>query len=369
MQKLLAILPLLCTLPAGLSQKDASESDGLSHIVSTSNISVETATYDFTLVESGTVGETGCTRASVKCVYKPWHPGTAAWISFFILGTLPGNFLVVLAFIKKPSLRTSTNTLILNQSVADLLSAFTAIIFVFMNYTYAGLAQMLQSKAACLASLWLLMFSLSASLFNIFTLSMERFIAVFFPYKYIEVVTPNAAWFVNVVVWVVVFVINSLPAWGMNVWRQGSLCFTHSVYTQTYLSYIYMAPKGIILILALLFHISISAIAYKKSKAVADHIVFKDAIDKLIQQDFKITKMFLLVVGVFYLSWLPWIICTFLTLTADKPSIALLIMHDVSKGFLGLGPMVNPLIYAYKNKLYRNTFKKILGMNADSDMD
>ena len=124
----------------------------------------------------------------------------------FIIGTLPGNVLVVIAFIKKPSLRTPTNTFILNQSVADLLSALTAVIFVVMNYTYAGLSYILQSKAACLTSLWLVMFSLSASLINIFALSLERFVAVFFPYKYIDVVTPKAAWIVNCVVWIVVLV-------------------------------------------------------------------------------------------------------------------------------------------------------------------
>ena len=122
--------------------------------------------------------------------YKDWYLGVFFWVYLAIIAGIPSNILVLVAYIKFPSLDTPTNLLICNQSVADLLFCLTTMMFVWFNYTVMGLKYASYHKYACLIMLFTVAVSLWSSVINLLALSVERFLAIAFPYHYLRWVSP-----------------------------------------------------------------------------------------------------------------------------------------------------------------------------------
>ena len=61
----------------------------------------------------------------------------------------------------------------------------------------------------------------------------------------------------------------------------------------------------------------------------------------------KITKMLLLVIGCFYVSWLPFTAWT----------MYVVFVHDVTRVVVETSVVVNPVIYATRNNSFSATFK------------
>ena len=81
----------------------------------------------------------------------------------------------------------------------------------------------------------------------------------------------------------------------------------------------------------------------------------------------QVTQMLLTVVGVSYMTWLPFCVMA-VTIgllyrsSLGLPPDALLITIDVCRALLNIGPPVNCLIYASRNRRFRLAYMKILKM-------
>ena len=77
--------------------------------------------------------------------------------------------------------------------------------------------------------------------------------------------------------------------------------------------------------------------------------------------------MFLMVVGVFYLSWFPYTVITIMFFSPPeswkKHGIPewTLAAHEITKGLTVFNAAVNPFIYYKTNSGFRNAFRKIFG--------
>ncbi|XP_077863758.1 galanin receptor 2b-like [Saccoglossus kowalevskii] len=117
------------------------------------------------------------------------------------LGVL-GNLLVLFVFIRVRSLQTLTNSLILHQSVIDLLSAFC-----FLSLKFGPtllLPYGLQGDLLCRfwASEFILWWFFVASTFNLVAMTMERYFAVVRPLLYRDHFTFNKAKVIVACIWV-----------------------------------------------------------------------------------------------------------------------------------------------------------------------
>ena len=99
--------------------------------------------------------------------------------------TLVGNMLIVIAFIKTPSLRTSTNYYIVNMAVSDFLGPF----FSWPLYASEGMLAPnvfisgSLAAAVCKLGMYLRAVSLVVSVLSLVLIALDRFVATVFPLK------------------------------------------------------------------------------------------------------------------------------------------------------------------------------------------
>ena len=295
---------------------------------------------------------------SAQFLYKYWYGvilylGLVLFIAVFI-----GNLLVAVAFLKFPLLRSTTNIFIVNLSLCDMAFSIMACYIWLTNYTLRGLEFTINFKFSCLLSLYMTAVSLSLSLFGIFALSVERFIAVVFALKYYTIVTEKRCVSVCLGFVLLFMTIEVFPLLGWNTWQKGTACFAFQVYPKAFLIYVSTLPRIVLLVLVLVLHVSVSLVAWKKSSITPVQVA--NSFPQPMSSDFKITKMFFLVIGTFYICWLPFLImCVILMVDNFYPNY-LVIAFDFSKCLLSLNSVLNPVIYAWKNEKYRSAFCKIL---------
>ena len=303
---------------------------------------------------------------SVQVPYRDWYVGIFIWMHLPITIGIPGNILVLISYIKFPSLHSPTNLLICNQSLADLFSCFFVEMFVWFNYTIVGLKYASNNKYACLICLCCSTFSLWSSLANLLALSVERFLAIAFPYQYLHWISEGAVKKIILFLWMTMSGITSLPLLGWNTWTDGNNCMSTIAFPQVYTVYFFMLPSLLVLILTAACNAVICAIAVSKKKGVAPQPPAGTQGKTATGGDSKVTKMLLMVVGIFYICWLPFVVITTMLFIPPEswmkkgPPEFVFVMHEISKGLLLANAAANPLVYARRSAAFRDAFRKLL---------
>ena len=303
-------------------------------------------------------------------LFRFWYPAIFVWMELIAVIGVPGNIVVLKAYAKFPSLHNPTNFLIANQSVADLISYGAGQIVVVFSYSLWGLNLTSTNKYACLFPLCSLTLALLSSVINLLALSVERLLAVAFPFQYLRWVTDTSVKRVVIVLWVIHVMTASLPVLGWNTWIKGRICIAKLAFPYVYFIYIFIMPVFLVLILIAIVNIFVSVVAVTIKRKVAPLKPSTETMkegEQTPRGDYKITKMFLMVVGVFYLSWLPYTVITIMFFAQPEswkkngiPELTWA-LHDMSKGLLLFNAAVNPCIYYKTNSGFRNAFRKLFG--------
>ncbi|ELU08016.1 hypothetical protein CAPTEDRAFT_93883 [Capitella teleta] len=297
---------------------------------------------------------------------KPWFPWIIFTYQFIALVNIFGNLLTIIAYIKTDTLRTPTNFLICNQTVLDLLLSIDAQPFIWLSYTAWGVKKALNNKWLCLLSMFSSRITLVASIIALMLLSVERSVAIFFPFRYYTLVNDANVRKAIITSWLLSLIVNCPPLFGWNTWRLGTLCFVQYIYPTAYNVSVYTLFCISCFIITALMNIGIAVVALKKSRSVNPGTITNPEANQTVDTgSFKITKMLLKVVGVFYLCWMPYLILTIYYIyaaTATMPTW-FQVTHEFSKCMLGLNSVFNPLIYAYGNPQFKMAFKRLFRMN------
>jgi hypothetical protein len=285
---------------------------------------------------------------------KYWFTGILVFYAALSIAIILGNVLTLVAYWTTPSLQTPGNLLIFNLSLVDTVIPILSFHYTLLNYTQWGIIFNSQHKWSCLLCLWLVISITLNSILGILLISLERVIAVFLPFKYYDLVTERSVKVVIVCTWTLAFAVNAPPIMGWTTWTRGARCFALFVYPSAYISVMRTPLTGFLLLSIALMNIAIAIVAVKKSRVQPSEASEQHS------NHYKVTKMLLLVVGLFYLTWMPNIITTtFYSLTQDT-SDQFVILHDYCKMLLGVNSVLNPLIYANQNKLFRAAFIRLL---------
>ncbi|CAH3017946.1 unnamed protein product [Porites evermanni] len=100
--------------------------------------------------------------------------------------TFIGNMLIVTAFFKTPSLRTSTNYYIVSMAVSDFIGPF----FIWPLYVCEGMLTSTvfiggsSALAACKLGMYFRALSQTVSVLSLVLISVDRFVAIVFPFKF-----------------------------------------------------------------------------------------------------------------------------------------------------------------------------------------
>ncbi|ELU15968.1 hypothetical protein CAPTEDRAFT_193621 [Capitella teleta] len=315
--------------------------------------------------------------------FEAWK--IAAFALFIPINVLAmtGNILTIAAFFKFQNLQDATNCLICSQSFADVGSAAVSWIYVFITYIPAGNSYITTHKYACLIYLWTSCAYLTASSFSITGISIERSIAVILPFVNMKRGKKRFTLWSITLSWVFIIMLTSLPTLGLNRWAAGTQCNVYLVYAYPVLSYSIIFPMFVILGITAFLNAGIGLHVLKrqlqrskKIKPRSDQHEASTSVGSIdttttrrVPQSMKssnrrLTRMLLMVVGTFYMCWLPYLSITWFSFSKPFMYVSmpnLIITHEFTKFILLLSGALNPLIYAQKNAHFKKAFKHLLG--------
>ena len=185
--------------------------------------------------------------------------------------------------------------------------------------------------------------SMVASATNMFAVTVDRVIAIRFPFKYVNVMTTRNTLAGIVVVWLVALTYGAL-------------------YARDFISTIYVSTHNLLMLFTtLIMYIYIFFAAKRQENIVQNMPVGPDAI----AAEKKVAKTIFIVVGTYTLCWAP----LFLFLAIVHPLRNPLLLR---KGFLwikillAINSAVNPYIYCIRSEKYRIAFCKILRIQRNN---
>ncbi|XP_022416630.1 adenosine receptor A2b isoform X1 [Delphinapterus leucas] len=283
---------------------------------------------------------------------------------------LAGNVLVCAAVGTSSALQTPTNYFLVSLAAADVAVGLFAIPFaVTISLGFCT------DFHSCLFLACFVLVVTQSSIFSLLAVAVDRYLAVRVPLRYKSLVTGARARGVIAVLWVLALGIGLTPFLGWNSkdratnctepWdgsTNASCCFVKCLFENVVpMSYmVYFNFFGCVLpplLIMLVIYVKIFLVACRQLQRME----LMDHTRTVLQREIHAAKSLAMIVGIFALCWLPVhaINCASLFQPAwakEKPkwamNTAILLSHANS--------VVNPIVYAYRNRDFRYTFHKII---------
>ncbi|XP_015590920.1 allatostatin-A receptor isoform X2 [Cephus cinctus] len=271
-----------------------------------------------------------------------------------ILG-LVGNSLVVVVVAANPGMRSTTNLLIINLAIADLLFVifcipFTATDFVMLFWPFGNIW--------CKGVQYLIIVTACASVYTLVLMSLDRYLAVVHPIASMSVRTEAHAFLAICIIWVVILT-ASIPViiiHGEDSYNSTSqtltACrilpeFNWPLFQLTFFLSSYIVPLALIcgLYICMLLRLWRGA-----------HVSAESRRGKK-----RVTRLVLVVVGVFAICWCPLQIILVSKSLEHYPLTPTAVMVQIVSHVLAYtNSCVNPILYAFLSDNFRKAFRKII---------
>ncbi|KAM3936384.1 adenosine receptor A2b [Leptodactylus fuscus] len=284
--------------------------------------------------------------------------------------SIVGNVLVCWAVAINSTLKNATNYFLVSLAVADIAVGLLAIPFAIT--ISIGLQTDFHS---CLFFACFVLVLTQSSIFSLLAVAIDRYLAIKIPLRYKSLVTGKRARAIIAVFWILSFGIGLTPLIGWNCLeadcgrKENHLsddnrtvsCLFEKVVTMTYMVYFnFFGCVLLPLLIMLLIYIKIFMVARKQLRQIELKCVGADNSRTTLQKEVNAAKSLAIIVGLFAFCWLPIHILNCLTLflgpNKRNPQWAM----DMAIILSHANSVVNPIIYAYKIRDFRYTFRKII---------
>ncbi|XP_026176807.1 adenosine A2a receptor a [Mastacembelus armatus] len=276
-----------------------------------------------------------------------------------------GNVLVCWAVCLNSNLQSITNFFVVSLAVADIAVGVLAIPFAIVIST--GFCS---NFYGCLFMACFVLVLTQNSIFSLLAIALDRYIAIKIPLRYNSLVTGERARGIIAICWVLSIVIGLTPMMGWhkpaestnNTCSPGLMkCLFEEVVVMEYMVYFnFFACVLIPLLLMLAIYLCIFMAARHQLKLIEVKAFHGEKSHSTLQKEVQAAKSLAIIVGLFAVCWLPLHIINCFTLfcpQCDRPPlwimyVAIILSHANS--------VVNPFIYAYRIREFRQTFRKII---------
>ena len=278
-----------------------------------------------------------------------WPPSYMSLLStiigaVFCLVITTGNFMVIIAVVVNPLKKLSSpcNYFIVNLAVADLLVGAVNMP-VGMHYHYQ---EYLMKKPAFRLVEKLfhmsLHVSLIASLFSLITLSIDRYIAIKFAMKRRINFTWKKCWIISFIIWILSL---SIPFFYLKAGVIGFL--------------IIFINKAVAIAAVTLIVTYIHVHVHMLTRTIITASTMVKVKRKFRQA--KVTRIYLWVLVVFLICYFPAAIVVYILPFYSKCDCNFIhIMRDIAFYLITLNSCVNPFVYAFTSKHYRDAVRELL---------
>uniref|UniRef100_A0A8D0GAA1 Adenosine receptor A2 n=1 Tax=Sphenodon punctatus TaxID=8508 RepID=A0A8D0GAA1_SPHPU len=280
-----------------------------------------------------------------------------------------GNVLVCWAVAINSTLKNATNYFLVSLAVADIAVGLLAIPFAIV--ISIGFHTDFHS---CLFLACFVLVLTQSSIFSLLAVAIDRYLAIKIPLRYKSLVTGKRARGLIAVLWVLSFGIGLTPLMGWNSWDKATepcangtglrqqdclvLCLFENVVTMSYMVYFNFFGCVLLPLLIMLgIYIKIFMVACKQLHQM--ELIGNSR--TTLQKEFNAAKSLAIIVGLFAVCWLPLHVLNCIShfqppFATEKPGwlmyMAIIFSHANS--------VINPIIYAYRIRDFRYTFRKIL---------
>ncbi|XP_027717574.1 adenosine receptor A2b [Vombatus ursinus] len=282
--------------------------------------------------------------------------------------SIAGNVLVCCAVATNSTLKTATNYFLVSLAVADIAVGLLAIPFAIT--ISVGFCTDFHS---CLFLACFVLVLTQSSIFSMLAVAIDRYLAIKIPLRYKSLVTGTRARGVIAVLWILAFGIGLTPLMGWNDKANATRnctdgpmnlsccpvrCLFENVVTMSYMVYFNFfgcVLPPLLIMLAIYVKIFLVACQQLRRMELMDHS------RTTLQREIHAAKSLAMIVGIFALCWLPLHATNCITLfnphfAKSKPKA---LMHTVIL-LSHTNSVVNPIIYAYRIRDFRCTFRKII---------
>ncbi|XP_011181084.2 neuropeptide SIFamide receptor [Zeugodacus cucurbitae] len=291
-----------------------------------------------------------------------------AYILVFLVG-LVGNSFVIAVVLRAPRMRTVTNYFIVNLAIADILVIVFCLPATLMSNIFVP---WMLGWLMCKTVPYIQGVSVAASVYSLIAVSLDRFIAIWWPLKQM---TKSRARFMIFCIWLIALsstipwllyfdlvpAAESFPAAPnlylcQEVWPPGSN--GNLYFLLAHLVACYLLPMSLITLCYVLIWIKVStrSIPGDSKDAQMDRMQQKSKV--------KVIKMLVAVVILFVLSWLPlYVIFARIKFGGELSNEESEVLYKVTPFAQWLGSSnscINPILYAFFNKKYRRGFAAII---------
>ena len=274
------------------------------------------------------------------------------------LVAIAGNTLVIISLIKFQRLQTVTNIFVGSLSMADIFTGLKLVVYTAINLAYFQRNQNGIPIDLTILNIYSSFIYYPLSLLNLFVVSCERYFAILYPYRYLILVTKQRCTVLTIIIWIFMLVFPSPYLLILLSHGEDKIEWMYSMRD----AYVWLY-----LILSLPIFVTTFVIYWKIYVVVRAHLrrIVCDSVEverKFNTTESSKTKMIFLTVGCFYFSWVPFsltVIYGILATPSPQYGASVHILNQISRIILNLNSAVNPLIYAWVNTDFRESFLKI----------
>ncbi|KAH3787301.1 alpha-1A adrenergic receptor-like [Dreissena polymorpha] len=269
-----------------------------------------------------------------------------------------GNSLVIAAIVKFERLRDITGVFIANLAIADLIIG-ASLPFQIVFFFYPSLEA---NKYSCLLRYLVISFACNASIYSLVCTVLDRYIAIIYPLHYYEIMTKRVAYIMVGLIWTVDVIFQSIPLFVVNDYDQSPFCLYEVVMDKWYRCA--NLVHGIVLaFIMFMLYMNIFLIVHKHvTRIQSEAIVQSESRQRQVAK--QMNTSIAMVVLFFHISWLPFFLIQLTMLDVGQVTQTKVMVANFLV-FLGIfNSVVNPFVYAWKNKQYRRAFRKLLGLSV-----
>ncbi|CAO1408718.1 unnamed protein product [Diamesa serratosioi] len=285
------------------------------------------------------------------------------FLLFGVIGIagLVGNALVVLVVAANPLMRSTTNILIINLAIADLLFVIfcipaTAIDYILPDWPFGDMW--------CKVVQYMIVVTCHASVYTLVLMSLDRFLAVVHPISSISIRTQRNAFLAIIIAWLVI-ITTAIPVgithgevfYISRDHEVNTAClflsgegYSHPAFQISFFLSSYVVPLALISILYMGMLLRLWK-AVPGSKVSAESRRGKK----------RVTRLVVVVVLGFSICWLPiQIVLVLKSLQLYEPTRVTVCIQIIAHVLAYTNSCINPILYAFLSENFRKAFRKIV---------
>lgn len=254
-----------------------------------------------------------------------------------ILGTL-GNLLVLMVILTNIRLATVSNLLLANLASIDLICMAVVTPGTIYKHLCGRLGLCHASETFVLVNRGLSQFVVAAAVSSLFSIAVDRFIAITFPFKYTSIMTKRRTVFGICLTWIAGVFVSSIFM-GLNfVYLQSAYC-------------------TLLILVTISLYIHIFLFALKKERQIAALQITNVNGSTNFLHERKSTKTMAIILGVFAAAWIP-AVAFYASVSPEDPRF--LDFQNWINTIYFLNATLNPFIYCVRSVNFRKRVKLLV---------